>query len=122
MGFQSIPIQLRSVQKIYSALLFIGYNGVKCYTIAHVCWKSRTEANKTALHLHNLAHNVNELYFYNISNHLSLKLSNNRLRFNVCGFFDLDMTTIFGMTGAITSYLIILIQFNSATMRNTKEV
>jgi gustatory receptor len=44
------------------------------------------------------------------------------LNFTACGFFDLDMETIYAITGAITSYLIILIQFNLAGMKPPGEV
>jgi gustatory receptor len=50
-----------------------------------------------------------------------LKLLNHHLNFTACGFFDLDMETIYAITGAITSYLIILIQFNLAGKKPIEE-
>lgn len=64
-----------------------------------------------------MANVVDENHFYSVCNHLSLKLLNHHLNFTAAGFFDLDMTTIYGISGAITSYLIILIQFNLAAIR-----
>lgn len=37
--------------------------------------------------------------------------------FSACGFFTLDMETLYGVSGGITSYLIILIQFNLAAQQ-----
>lgn len=67
-----------------------------------------------------MANVVDENHFYCVCNHLSLKLLNHHLNFTAAGFFDLDMTTIYGISGAITSYLIILIQFNLAAIRVVK--
>lgn len=109
-----------------------------------VCWKTKYDARKTGVYLHKLAHIVDEVHFYNVVNHLSLKLLNHQLNFTACGFFDLDMTTIyavrwnldnvlkslyfilfnscFQIAGAITSYLIILVQFNLAAVRTKPKI
>jgi gustatory receptor len=77
------------------------------------------ESQKTGVQLHKIANVVDENHFYNVCNHLSLKLLNHHLNFTACGFFDLDMETIYAISGAITSYLIILIQFNLAAKHPT---
>lgn len=110
---QHIPVQLRSAQNIFCVLLFITYTTSKCMVITYVCHKTKSSARKTAMHLHNVTQTVNEEYYNHIANHMTLKQLNQRLDFTVCGFFELDMATIFKMTTAICSYLIILIQFNN---------
>uniref|UniRef100_A0A336MD31 Gustatory receptor n=1 Tax=Culicoides sonorensis TaxID=179676 RepID=A0A336MD31_CULSO len=114
---QTIPSQFRSAQNIQISLATIFYTGCKCIAITFVCWKTKYDARKTGVYLHKLAHTVDEVHFYNVVNHLSLKLLNHQLNFTACGFFDLDMTTIYAIAGAITSYLIILVQFNLAAVR-----
>uniref|UniRef100_A0A336N002 CSON011349 protein n=1 Tax=Culicoides sonorensis TaxID=179676 RepID=A0A336N002_CULSO len=113
---QTIPSQFRSAQNIQISLATIFYTGCKCIAITFVCWKTKYDARKTGVYLHKLAHTVDEVHFYNVVNHLSLKLLNHQLNFTACGFFDLDMTTIYAIAGAITSYLIILVQFNLAAV------
>jgi len=85
--------------------------------VIYISWKTKIDSQKTGIQLHKIANVVDENHFYNVCNHLSLKLLNHHLNFTACGFFDLDMTTLYGIGGAITSYLIILIQFNLAAYR-----
>jgi gustatory receptor len=85
--------------------------------VIYISWKTKIDSQKTGIQLHKIANVVDENHFYNVCNHLSLKLLNHHLNFTACGFFDLEMTTIYAISGAITSYLIILIQFNLAAIR-----
>lgn len=103
---QQIPSQFRSAQSIEISLAFIFYTACKCISITFVCWKTKYDARKTGVYLHKLAHTVDEVHFYNVVNHLSLKLLNHQLSFTACGFFDLDMTTIYAV-GSI--YIIIFL-------------
>jgi gustatory receptor len=98
-------------------VLFLVYTSYKCVVVIYISWRTRTDSQKTGIQLHKIANVVDESHFYNVCNHLSLKLLNHSLNFTACGFFDLDMTTLYGIGGAITSYLIILIQFNLAAIR-----
>lgn len=116
------------------------YTASKCVFIIFISWKTKIDAQKTGVQIHKLANAIDEDHCYQVVNHLSLKLLNHSLNFTACGFFDLDMTTLyavrfpsnkklcqkssiqqsvylFQITGAITSYLIILIQFNLASIR-----
>ncbi|CRK92636.1 CLUMA_CG006200, isoform A [Clunio marinus] len=95
----------------------IVYTAYKCVVVIYFSWKTKVDSQKTGIQLHKIANVVDESHCYNVCNHLSLKLLNHHLNFTACGFFDLDMTTIYAISGAITSYLIILIQFNLAAIR-----
>lgn len=100
----------------------IVYTAYKCVVVIYISWKTKIDSQKTGVQLHKIANVVNENHLYNVCNHLSLKLLNQHLNFTACGFFDLDMETIYSISGAITSYLIILIQFNLASKRPTTDV
>lgn len=104
------------------AVFAIVYTAYKSIIVIYFSWKTKLESQKTAVQLHKIANNVDENHCYVVCNHLSLKLLNHQLSFTACGFFDLDMETIYGITGAITSYLIILIQFNLAGKQTAVEV
>ncbi|XP_001661741.3 gustatory receptor for bitter taste 66a [Aedes aegypti] len=114
---QEVPILFRSATVLQISIIQIFYIAVKCVICIYVCWKTKTESQRTGVFMHHLANMVDETHFYQIVNHLSLKLLNHQLNFSACGFFDLDMTTLYAITGAITSYLIILIQFNLAALQ-----
>ncbi|KAL2746812.1 gustatory receptor for sugar taste 43a-like [Vespula maculifrons] len=55
------------------------------------------------------------------------QLIQNRLKFTVCGFYDLDHTLIYNMIGSIITYLVIFLQigdrpkafFNNAIHNST---
>ncbi|XP_055546403.1 gustatory receptor for bitter taste 66a [Wyeomyia smithii] len=116
---QDVPILFRSAQVPQIAVLLIFSIAAKCVICIYVCWKTKTESQRTGIYMHHLANMVDETHFYQIVNHLSLKLLNHQFTFSACGFFDLDMTTLYAITGAITSYLIILIQFNLAALQKS---
>ncbi|XP_055311260.1 gustatory receptor for bitter taste 66a isoform X2 [Sitodiplosis mosellana] len=117
---QPVPRLFRSAENIGISSVLIISTAVVCVYVIYVCWQTKNSAEKTGVFLHKLANIVDENHFYETINHLSLKLLNHQLNFTACGFFDLDMTTIYAITGAITSYLIILIQFNVAAQRSKK--
>lgn len=116
-AFQPIPILFRSASSISLTVTFIVYTTYKCIVVIYISWKTKIDSQKTGIQLHKIANVLDENHFYNVCNHLSLKLLNHHLNFTACGFFDLDMATIYAISGAITSYLIILIQFNLAAFR-----
>uniref|UniRef100_A0A182ISP7 Gustatory receptor n=1 Tax=Anopheles atroparvus TaxID=41427 RepID=A0A182ISP7_ANOAO len=116
---QDVPILFRSAQVLLLSLTYNTYTALKCVVPIFVCWKTKTDSQRTGIEMHYLANVVDECHCYEVVNHLSLKLLNHHLNFSACGFFDLDMTTLYAITGAITSYLIILIQFNLAAIQKT---
>lgn len=66
--------------------------------VIYISWKTKIESQKTGIQLHKIANVVDENHFYNVCNHLSLKLLNHQLNFTACGFFDLDMTTVYAVS------------------------
>lgn len=115
---QFVPVLFRTAQNIGLTIVSIVYTAYKCVIVIYISWKTKIDSQKTGVQLHKIANAVDENHLYNVCNHLSLKLLNHHLNFTACGFFDLDMETIYSISGAITSYLIILIQFNLASNRS----
>lgn len=116
---KTIPALFRTANNIGLTIAAIVYTAYKCVIVIYISWITKIDSQKTGVQLHKIANVVDENHLYNICNHLSLKLLNHHLNFTACGFFDLDMETIYAISGAITSYLIILIQFNLAAKRPT---
>ncbi|XP_058118846.1 gustatory receptor for bitter taste 66a [Anopheles ziemanni] len=116
---QDVPVLFRFAEVLLLSVASILYTALKCVVPIFVCWKTKTDSQRTGIEMHYLANVVDECHCYEVVNHLSLKLLNHHLNFSACGFFDLDMTTLYAITGAITSYLIILIQFNLAAIQKS---
>lgn len=94
---QEVPILFRSATVVQISIILILYIAMKCCICIYVCWKTKTESQRTGVFMHHLANMVDETHFYQIVNHLSLKLLNHQLNFSACGFFDLDMTTLYAV-------------------------
>ncbi|XP_050328903.1 gustatory receptor for bitter taste 66a-like isoform X2 [Bactrocera neohumeralis] len=120
----TIPLIFRSAKKRSISTVFLTYIGGKCVSLMLYSWKTSQAARRAGICLHKcgVAADTNEVY--EIVNHLSLKLLNHAINFSACGFFTLDMGTLYAVCGAITSYLIILIQFDMAAqqVRISKEL
>ncbi|XP_073828668.1 gustatory receptor for bitter taste 66a-like [Musca autumnalis] len=109
---QVIPSLFRPASNLAITIIYLFYVAVKCISILLLSWLTTVESKKTGVCIHRcaLASDTNEVY--ELVNHLSLKLFNHVTSFNACGYFSLDMDTLFGFCGGISTYLIILIQFN----------
>nr|XP_036218230.1 gustatory receptor for bitter taste 66a-like [Bactrocera oleae] len=120
----TIPLVFRSAKERSISTVFLTYIGGKCVSLMLYSWKTSQAARRAGICLHKcgVAADTNEVY--EIVNHLSLKLLNHAINFSACGFFALDMGTLYAVCGAITSYLIILIQFDMAgqQVRISKEL
>lgn len=95
---QEIPVLFRSAESITISSIYICYTAAKCVSVILVSWKTKIEAQKTGIFLHKIGNIVDEQHFYHVTNHLSLKLLNNQLSLTACGFFELDMTTIYAVS------------------------
>ncbi|XP_046802998.1 gustatory receptor for bitter taste 66a-like [Lucilia cuprina] len=109
---QIVPALFRPCQSWWITCLYIWYVSSKCIAILRGNWKTNLESKKTGVCIHRCAVADDKNETYEMINHLSLKLFNQALNSNACGYFSLDMETLFGFCGGITTYLIILIQFN----------
>lgn len=95
---QNILILFRSAESLLISIIFIVYTASKCVFIIFISWKTKIDAQKTGVQLHKLANAIDEDHCYQVVNHLSLKLLNHSLSFTACGFFDLDMTTLYAVS------------------------
>ncbi|XP_050333008.1 gustatory receptor for bitter taste 66a [Bactrocera neohumeralis] len=114
---QAIPSLFRSAKSPAITTIFLSYTAGKCIYLIYLSWKTSLESKRTGICLHKCGVVADNNLLYEIVNHLSLKLLNHSVDFSACGFFTLDMETLYGVSGGITSYLIILIQFNLAAQQ-----
>ncbi|EDV96145.1 gustatory receptor for bitter taste 66a [Drosophila grimshawi] len=114
---QSIPPLFRSAKDPLITVIILVYTSGKCIYLIYLSWKTSLASKRTGISLHKCGVVADDNLIYEIVNHLSLKLLNHSVDFSACGFFTLDMETLYGVSGGITSYLIILIQFNLAAQQ-----
>ncbi|XP_030572342.1 gustatory receptor for bitter taste 66a [Drosophila novamexicana] len=114
---QSIPSLFRSAKNPFITVIVLVYTSGKCIYLIYLSWKTSLASKRTGISLHKCGVVADDNLLYEIVNHLSLKLLNHSVDFSACGFFTLDMETLYGVSGGITSYLIILIQFNLAAQQ-----
>lgn len=119
---QPIPYLFRSAKNPIITAVFLLYTSWRCVYIIYISWRTSLECKKTGISLHKVGVAADNNDVYEIVNHLSLKLLNHSVDFSACGFFSLDMETLYGVTGGITSYLIILIQFNLAGQQQIEAI
>lgn len=115
--YQSIPSLFRSAKNPFITVIVLSYTSGKCVYLIYLSWKTSQASKRTGISLHKCGVVADDNLLYEIVNHLSLKLLNHSVDFSACGFFTLDMETLYGVSGGITSYLIILIQFNLAAQQ-----
>ncbi|XP_075156716.1 gustatory receptor for bitter taste 66a-like [Haematobia irritans] len=109
---QTIPSLFRSANSLALTIIYLFYVSAKCITILMMSWLTSLECKKTGICIHRCATSADREEIYEMVNHLSLKLFNHAVEFNACAYFTLNMDTLSGFCGAVSSYLIILIQFN----------
>uniref|UniRef100_A0A1I8PGU4 Gustatory receptor n=1 Tax=Stomoxys calcitrans TaxID=35570 RepID=A0A1I8PGU4_STOCA len=109
---QIIPSLFRPANSLVITIIFLLYVSVKCFSILMLSWLTNLESKKSGVCIHRCATAADNGRIYEMVNHLSLKLFNHAVDFNASGYFSLDMDTLFGFLGGISTYLIILIQFN----------
>ncbi|XP_075161879.1 gustatory receptor 66a [Haematobia irritans] len=114
---QAIPSLFLSAKNALITATFLLYTAGKCVYLIYLSWRTSLESKRTGICLHKCGVVADDNALYEIINHLSLKLLNHSVDFSACGFFSLDMETLYGVAGGITSYLIILIQFNLAAQQ-----
>ncbi|XP_068902808.1 putative gustatory receptor 28a [Tenebrio molitor] len=87
-----------------------------CEVMAIVWITSETceEANTCPRILHKIRNNTTNTNLQDTIEIYSLQMYHNRLYFTVCGLFPLDYTLLYTIVAGVTTYLVILIQFNNS--------
>ncbi|XP_063230941.1 putative gustatory receptor 28a [Bacillus rossius redtenbacheri] len=81
------------------------------WQIVFICEQAVQEHDRTPALVHRI---INKTYRKEAKQKLeefSLQLLHSKIKFSACGFFPLDYSVIGSMVGAITTYLVVLVQF-----------
>ncbi|XP_017778179.1 PREDICTED: putative gustatory receptor 28b [Nicrophorus vespilloides] len=98
--------------------MYLMLHTTKLFMVASISTNTSTKGQETGLYLHNLwesyGRNREEIMFF------SLQVLHQKANYSACGFFNLDYQLISSIVGAITTHLIIIIQFDHNTVRVTQ--
>ncbi|XP_021920102.1 putative gustatory receptor 28a isoform X3 [Zootermopsis nevadensis] len=89
----------------------LGWYVLKLGGIVWACASTAREANRTAVLVHKLLSKTRDPGVKEELQLFSLQLLHRKVQFTACGFFPLDFTLLYSIIGAVTTYLVILIQF-----------
>ncbi|XP_023709129.2 putative gustatory receptor 28b [Cryptotermes secundus] len=98
------------------------------YYALHLIWLvyftsfTSKEMNRTAVVVHRFLCKTNDLVLREELQEFSLQLLHRKVKFTACGFFPLDYTLFYSIVGAVTTYLVILIQFQLALPDSNKNM
>ncbi|XP_055543510.1 putative gustatory receptor 28b isoform X1 [Wyeomyia smithii] len=107
------------VHTVFSKIQFVMYflcqaivQVVGVFKIVFFSSLAKKENDKIAVNVHKLinVNNYDDDVVKQLSN-LSLQLTHRKVSFTAYGLFNLDFTLLFTLTGAATTYLVILVQF-----------
>ncbi|XP_075222692.1 uncharacterized protein LOC142325166 [Lycorma delicatula] len=97
---------------IINTVFVASYNFIKLLIIVYVCTSTSDEVSSTSGLVHCILNEEsipagvhNELHLF------SNQLMHQKIVFTACGFFNLDFTLISVVIGAVSTYMVILIQF-----------
>ncbi|KAJ9588175.1 hypothetical protein L9F63_018439, partial [Diploptera punctata] len=108
--FDSLNIKTSVGETVSILICWIILRLLKMVCIATSCQMASEEANRTGRLVRNLL--LRDYANTNCLEKFSHQLLHYRLQFSASGFFTLDYTYLYSVAGAITTYLIILLQFN----------
>ena len=98
--------------EVASSLCWVTQSLVRILSITASCFAAGEEARRTGTVVHKLL--LRQTLLRDTSTELqlfSVQLLNNKVEFSAGGFFPVNLSLVYSMVGAATTYIIILIQF-----------
>ncbi|KAJ9599139.1 hypothetical protein L9F63_010407, partial [Diploptera punctata] len=99
------------IPSIVISVIHFCTKSISLVIILHQCSSTSYEANRTAILVHKLLNKTEDPEVREELQLFSLQLLHRKVQFTACGFFPLDFTLLYSIIGAVTTYLVILIQF-----------
>jgi len=102
----------RNLLRAASSLCWVTQTVVRILSITASCFAAGEEARRTGTVVHKLL--LHQSLLRDTSTELqlfSIQLLSNKVEFSAGGFFPVNLSLVYGMVGAATTYIIILFQF-----------
>ncbi|KAF5282786.1 hypothetical protein FQR65_LT02783 [Abscondita terminalis] len=97
-------------------------SAIELLIIVHIANSTCEEANKCPRLMHKIRNSTKNAKLQDMIEIYSLQMYHNRLKFYVCGLFPLDYTLLHTIVAGVTTYLVILVQFNTAGSVTKKKI
>ncbi|XP_069698463.1 putative gustatory receptor 28a [Periplaneta americana] len=95
----------------YAYYMWFLHYALKLVWLVYYSSSTIYQANRTAILVHKLLAKIRDSDIREELRLFSLQLLHRKVQFTACGFFPLDFTLLYSIVGAVTTYLVILIQF-----------
>ncbi|KAJ9591906.1 hypothetical protein L9F63_001508 [Diploptera punctata] len=102
------------VQIVFYALYWTIISMLQTIAVVAACAFTSQEANRSGVYVHNILRETTQASTKRELKEFSLQLLHRKLQFTACDFFALDFTLLHSMVSAVTTYLVIVIQFHLA--------
>ncbi|XP_053661061.1 putative gustatory receptor 28b [Anopheles marshallii] len=97
-----------------SSILFAAFEAIQFYYIISASSEITEQAEKTGILLNEFMPTAPNLCVERCIESFTIELLHQDFKINNCGMYDVDYTLMFSMIATITSYLIMLVQFQLA--------
>ncbi|XP_052891065.1 putative gustatory receptor 28b [Anopheles moucheti] len=97
-----------------SSILFAAFEAIQFYYIISASSEITEQAEKTGILLNEFMPTAPNLRVERCIESFTIELLHQDFKINNCGMYDVDYTLMFSMIATITSYLIMLVQFQLA--------
>ncbi|XP_026465012.1 putative gustatory receptor 28b [Ctenocephalides felis] len=111
LGFMDPVNEYRSTSEIIMSVNWANYHLIGVIALAVSCHRASKEAARTGVLLHRMR-NRHQSRVKEVIEMWSLQLLHQKLGYTAGGLFSIDMTLVYSIIGSMTTYLVILIQFN----------
>ncbi|RZC33465.1 gustatory receptor 28b [Asbolus verrucosus] len=104
-----------TVAYVMAPVIWLVDEMVEIYWLVYACASTSDQANETPTILHELRNNYFDAELEGHIQTYSLQMLHQKVQFSVLGFFVVDYTLIYSIVGAVTTYLVIFIQFDQSS-------
>ncbi|XP_077300776.1 putative gustatory receptor 28b [Arctopsyche grandis] len=101
--------------KVWTAAIWGIVYFIILYSISFACSKTKEEADMSSILLHKMAIDDDDDFTRTSVEMFSLQMLHQKVEFTACGFFPVDFSVLYMIIGAVTTYLVFLIQFEMAS-------
>ncbi|CAD7086684.1 unnamed protein product [Hermetia illucens] len=108
---QATAVGLVEYLRLLAFILSLIPHGFNIILICRACFLAAQSATKSALLVHKIPVDSDNHKQNFLIEEFSLQLLHQKIAFNAVGFFNIDMSLLYTIAGATTTYLVILIQF-----------